>query len=68
MQLISKFNKEIPFSLCVFDIFSKYAWVISLKDKKVLQLLILLKKIYKNLSTNETKYGQVKAANFVIDQ
>ena len=68
MQLISKFNKEIHFSLCVFYVFIKYAWVISLKDKKVLQLLILLKKIYKNLSTNETKYGQVKAANFVIDQ
>ena len=34
MQLISKFNKVIPFLLCVIDIFSKYAWVISLKDKK----------------------------------
>ena len=26
MQLISKFNKIIRFFLCVFDIFSKYAW------------------------------------------
>ena len=34
MQLISKFNKNIRFSLCVFDIFSKYSWVIPLKDKK----------------------------------
>ena len=25
MQLISKFDKEISFLLCVFDIFSKYA-------------------------------------------
>ena len=32
MQLISKFNKGIHFILCVIDIFSKYAWVISLKD------------------------------------
>ena len=32
MQLISKFNKGIRFLL--FDIFSKYAWVIPLKDKK----------------------------------
>ena len=30
MQLISKFNKRIRFSLCVIDIFSKYAWVIPL--------------------------------------
>ena len=34
MQRISKFNKGFLFLLCVIDIFSKYAWVISLKDKK----------------------------------
>ena len=34
MQLISKFNKEIRLLLCVMGIFSKYAWVIPLKDKK----------------------------------
>ena len=34
MQLISKFNQEICFLLCVIDIFSKYAWAILLKEKK----------------------------------
>ena len=34
MQLISKFNKGFKLLLCVIDIFSKYAWVIPLKDKK----------------------------------
>ena len=34
MQLISKFNKELRFLLCVIDIFSKYACVVPLKDKK----------------------------------
>ena len=34
MHLISKFNKGIRFLLWVIDIFSKYAWVIPLKDKK----------------------------------
>ena len=34
MQLTSKFNKRFRFLLCVIDIFSKYAWVIPLKDKK----------------------------------
>ena len=42
MQLISKFNKGFIFLLCVIDSFSKYAWVVHLKDKKVLQLLMLL--------------------------
>ena len=34
MQLLSKFNKGFRFLLCAIDIFSKYAWVVPLKDKK----------------------------------
>ena len=34
MLLISKLNKGFRVLLCVFDIYSKYAWVIHLKDKK----------------------------------
>ena len=34
MQLLSKFNKGFRVLLCVIDIFSKYAWVFPLKDKK----------------------------------
>ena len=45
MQLISKYNKEIKYLLCVIDLFSKYAWVVPLKDKKGVVLLIHSKKI-----------------------
>ena len=34
IQLIGKSVKEIRFYICVIDIFSKYAWIISLKDTK----------------------------------
>ena len=34
MQLISKYNKGVLFSLCVIDMYSKYAWVVPLKDNK----------------------------------
>ena len=46
VQLISKNNKEIRFLLCAIDIFSKYAWVVALKDKKQLVLLMRVKKLH----------------------
>ena len=44
MQLISKFNKGFRFLLCVIDIFSKYDWVVPLKDKKKWVLLMHFRK------------------------
>ena len=44
MQLISIFNRGLRFVLCVINIFSKYAWVVPLKDKKVWLLLMHFKK------------------------
>ena len=32
IQLISKYNKGIRYVLCVIDLFSKYAFVVSLKE------------------------------------
>ena len=40
MQLISKFSKGFRFLLRVIDIYSKYAWVIPLKDKKGITITI----------------------------
>ena len=39
MQLLSKFNKEFRFLLCVIDVFSKYAWFVALKDKKGISIV-----------------------------
>ena len=44
MQLISKFIKGFRCLLCIIGIYSKYTWVIPLKDNKVLQLLMLFRK------------------------
>ena len=44
MQLISKFNKGFRLSLCDIDISSKYDWVVPLKYKKVLVLLMVFEK------------------------
>ena len=45
MQLISKLNKGFIFLLCVIDIFSKYAWVVPLKDKKGANIVNAFQKI-----------------------
>ena len=45
MQLISKFNKRFRFLLRVIDIFSKYAWVIPLRNKKSISIVNAFEKI-----------------------
>ena len=45
MQLISRFSKGFRFLLCVINIFSKYAWVVPLKDKKVISIVNVFQKI-----------------------
>ena len=39
LQLISKANKGFKFLLCVIDIYSKYAWVVPLKDRKSITII-----------------------------
>ena len=45
MQLLSKYNKGIKYLLCAIDLFSKYAWVIPLKDKKGTSIVNAFQKI-----------------------
>ena len=45
VQSLSKYNKGIKYLLCVIDLFSKYAWVIPIKDKKGTSIVNAFKKI-----------------------
>ena len=45
MQSLSKCNKGIKYLLCAIDLFSKYAWVIPIKDKKGTSIVNAFKKI-----------------------
>ena len=45
MQSLSKYNKEIRYLLCAIDLFSKYAWVIPLKDKRGISIVNAFQKI-----------------------
>ena len=55
MQLLSKFNKGLRFLLSVIDIFSKYAWVVPLKDKKGISIVNAFQKILKESDRSEAK-------------
>ena len=65
-QLISKFNKGFRFLLCVIDIFSKYAWVILLKDKKGITITNAFQKILKESNRKPNKIWVGKEVNFTI--
>ena len=66
MQLIINFEKGFRFLLCVTDIFSKYAWIIPLKDKGII-ITNAFQKILKESNRKRKNYELVKAANFIID-
>ena len=45
MQSLSKFNKGFKYLLCAINLFSKYAWVIPIKDKKRASIVNACKKL-----------------------
>ena len=64
MQLISKFNKGFRFLLCVIDIFSKYAWVVPLKDKKGISIVNAFQKILDDSNRKPNKIWVDKESEF----
>ena len=44
MQSLSKYNEGVKYLLCAIDLFSKYARVIPLKDKKGTSIVNAFKK------------------------
>ena len=64
MQFISKFNKEFRLLFCVIDIFSKYAWVVPLKDKKGISIVNAFQKILKESDRKPNKIWVDKGSEF----
>ena len=44
MQSQRKYNKGIKYLFCAIDLFSKYAWIIPLKNKKGVSIVNALQK------------------------
>ena len=64
MQLLSKFNNGFRFLLSVIDIFSKYAWVIPLKDKKGISIVNVFQIILKESNRKPNKIWVDKGSEF----
>ena len=64
MQLISTFNKGFRFLICVIDIFSKYALVVPLKDKKGVSIVNAFQKILKESDRKPNKIWVDKGSEF----
>ena len=67
MQSLSKYNKGIKYLLCAIDLFSKYASVIPIKDKKGTSIVNAFKKIISEKSEAESK-GWRKPKKIWVDQ
>ena len=67
MQLISEFNKGFRFLLCAIDIFSKYAWVVPLKDKKGVSIVNAFQKILNDSARKPNKIWVDKGSEFYND-
>ena len=64
IQLLSKYNKGIRFLLCVIDIFSKYVWVVPLKDKKGISIVKAFQIILKQSNRKPNKIWVEKGSEF----
>ena len=68
MHLLSKFNKGFRFLLCVIDIFSKYPWVIPLKDKKGISIVNAFQKILDDSKRSEAEDKGQKPNEIWVDK
>ena len=64
MQLIRKYNRGVRFLLCVLDIFSIYAWIAPLKDKKVASIVAAFQSILEQSHRQPNKIWIDKGSEF----
>ena len=72
MQVFAKFNRGIKYLLAVIDVFSKYRWLIPLKDKTGKSVASALKTIFKErkpekMSVDKGKEFYNKAVKELIE-
>ena len=65
MQKYSKWNKGIKYLLMVIDVFSKYSWIVALKDKKTESVSLAFDHIFKKSKRKPEKLWTDKGSEFI---
>ena len=65
IQKFSKWNKGIKYLLTVIDVFSKYGWIASLKDKKTESVSSAIDKIFKKNKRKPEMLWTDKGSEFI---
>ena len=61
----SKWNKSIKYLLMVIDVFSKYGWIVPLKDKKTESVSLAFDHIFKKSKRKPEKLWTDKGSEFI---
>ena len=67
IQKYSKWNKGVKYLLTVIDVFSKYGWIVTLKDKKTESVSSAFSKIFKKVNENLKSCGLIKDLNLLVN-
>ena len=65
IQKYSKWNKGIKYLLTVIDVFSKYGWIVPLKDKKTESVSLAFDHIFKKSKRKPEKLWTDKGSEFI---
>ena len=65
IQKYSKWNKGIKYLLTVIDVFSKYGWIVALKDKKTESVGSVFDRIFKRSKRKPKKLWTDKGSEFI---
>ena len=65
MQKYSKWNKGVKYLLMVVDVFSKYGWIVALKDKKTESVSSAFDHIFKKSKRKPEKLWTDKGSEFI---
>ena len=67
MQKYSKWNKGVKYLLTIIDVFSKYGWIVPLKDKKTESVSLAFDEIFKKSKRKPDKLWTDKGSEISVN-